>query len=97
MENFEAINSHETNQNHIFGLIWLGQKRRREENRGKKSKEEEEEEEEEEERKDQKKFRYVFALESWVIEFLRFGMEISCSFGLGFVQRSHKPLNLLGL
>ena len=39
----------------------------------------------------------VFALESWVIEFLRFGMENSCSFGLGFVQRSHKPLNLLGL
>ena len=94
MENFEAINSHETNQNHIFGLIWLGKKRRREENRGKKSKEEEEEEEEGE---DQKKFRYVFALESWVIEFLRFGMEISCSFGLDFVQRSHKPLNLLGL
>ena len=93
MENFEAINSHETNQNHIFGLIWLGQKCRREDNRGKKSKEEEGEEEEGE----NKKFRYVFALESWVIEFLRFGMENSCSFGLGFVQRSHKPLNLLGL
>ena len=92
MENFEAINSHEKNQNHNFGLIWLGKKCRREENRGKKSKEEEEEEEGED-----KKFRYVFALESWVIEFLRFGMEISCSFGLGFVQRSHKPLNLLGL
>ena len=43
-----AINSHDTNQNQIFGLIWLGQKRRREENRGKKSKEEEEEEEEDE-------------------------------------------------
>ena len=36
---------------HIFGLIWLGQKRRREENRGKKSKEEEEEEEEGEDKK----------------------------------------------
>ena len=46
---------------------------------------------------EKKKIRYVFALESWVIGFLRFGMEISCSFGLGFVQRSHKPLNLLGL
>ena len=43
------------------------------------------------------KIMYVFALESWVIGFLRFGMEISCSFGLGFVQRTHKPLNLLGL
>ena len=42
------------------------------------------------------KIRYVFALESWVIGFLRFGMEISCSFGLGFVQRSHKPLNCWG-
>ena len=93
MENFEAINSHETNQNHIFGFIWLGKKRRREKNRQKKSKEEEEEEEEGEDQK----FMYVFALESWVIEFLRFGMEISCSFDLGFVQKSHNPLNLLGL
>ena len=75
------MNSHETNQNHIFCLIWLGKKCRWEENRGKKSKEEEEEEEEGEDQK----FRYVFALESRVIEFLRFGMEISCSFGLGFV------------
>ena len=39
----------------------------------------------------------MFVLESSVFEFLRFGMELSCSFGLGFVQRSHKPLNLLGL
>ena len=93
MENFEAINSHETNKNHAFGLIWLEKKSRREENRGKKSKQEEEEEEEGEDQK----FRYGFALESWVIEFLRFGMEIRCSFGLGFVKRSHKPLNLLGL
>ena len=42
MENFEAINSHETNQNHIFGLIWLWLTFWR----GEKSKEEEEKEEE---------------------------------------------------
>ena len=35
-------------------------------------------------RRRSQKSRYVFALESWVFGFLRFGMEISCSFGLGF-------------
>ena len=46
--------------------------------RGEKCKEEEEEEEEDEEEGEgeevQKKFRYVFALESWVFGLLRFGM-----------------------
>ena len=28
--------------------------------------------------------------------FLGLGTEIRCSFGLGFVQRSHKPLNCWG-
>ena len=32
-----------------------------------------------EEEKKKIKFRYVFALESWVFGFLRFGMEICCS------------------
>ena len=44
--------------------------------RGEKSKEKEEEEEEGEgEEVQKKKFRYVFALESWVFGLLRFGME----------------------
>ena len=33
-----------------------------------------------EEEKKKIKFKYVFALESWVFGFLRFDMEISCSF-----------------
>ena len=42
--------------------------------RGEKCKEEEEEEGEGEGEEVQKKFRYVFALESWVFGLLRFGM-----------------------
>ena len=55
----------------IFGLQRLGLTFWR----GEKSKEEEEEEEEGEGEEVQKKFRYVFALESWVFGLLRFGME----------------------
>ena len=31
-----------------------------------------------------------------ILGFLRFSLESRCSFGLGFVQRSHKPLNCWG-
>ena len=31
-----------------------------------------------------------------ILGFLRFSLENRCSFGLGFVERSHKPLNCWG-
>ena len=42
------------------------------------------------------KFRYGIMFNLCILGFLRFSLENRCSFGLGFVERSHKPLNCWG-
>ena len=47
-------------------------------------------------RRRRRRSRYVCLRIKCILDSLGFGMEIRCSFGLGFVQRSHKPLNCWG-
>ena len=71
-ELWEYKRSVETNKIQL-SHFWLGKKRMRGEG-GRKQEEEEGRGEEEDQ------IQVCFVLESWVFGFLRFGMEISCSF-----------------
>ena len=87
MENFEAINSHETNQNHIFGLIWLEQPWRREENREKKTKKRKKRRK----KKEKSNIRYGI---KYILMSKVFGMKFHGDFFflcVGFWKRSPKP------
>ena len=48
------------------------------------------------EKEEKTKFKYGIMFNLCILGFLRFSLENRFSFGLGFVERSHKPLNCWG-